>query len=624
MTMAPVPAPAPADPAPGVPTPGGPASPGPRHRWRDRLPGGSLARSPRVRAVVDSPRVRAASRRALRGAGILAVALAGSAVGTALAPAVPAQVGPLKVEVRVVPSVHPGVQLLLPPAGRVRFDTHTAPFAIEASVGEVDLEGARTLIVSPARLRSLQAEAPDLLRSAVLRAGALSAGCALAGALGLSLLVHRTNWRGTRHVCLAMVGVLGLTAGAAGLTFNSDRFAQPHFEGLLSQAPYVASQTTGLVQRLESYRSGLADIVQSVTTLYGKGDDLPVIPGNSTEDVVTVLHVSDMHLNPLGFDLTERLVHQFGADAVVDTGDITTWGTEVESAVLSRIRDVEVPYVFVRGNHDSIRTQLAVAANPNAVVLDGGVTEVAGLVFAGLGDPRFTPDGAVTLPSGDGAPPSGATPGATPGAGSATGPPTGPPTGTRTGTGTAGGPATPTPTSPVPSTASRAVVPGEDPELVEGRRLGGIVRDWNLAHPDRPVSVAAFHEPAGAPGLDGLVPLVLTGHLHHRSVKDLPDGTRLMIQGSTGGAGFDSLKPAQNGPVPLTATVLYFARTGERAGQLIAYDDVTVGGFGLASVSLERTVVRADAGDPALAPGEVSPGTSPESRSIRPAPSSNG
>jgi hypothetical protein len=463
------------------------------------------------------------------------VVLAGAAVRTALTPSLTADVGPAKLDVRVVPSVRPGVQLVLPPAGQVRFDTHLAPVAVEARISEVDLDGAQALVASPARLKALQASAPDVLRTATLQAGALSAGFALLGALGGSVLVYRTRWRRICQVAVTMAALLGLTAVTGGLTFNSDRLAQPRFEGLLSQAPYIVSQTSGLAQRLESYRGGLADIVQSVTTLYGASHDLPVISGGSADNIVTVLHVSDMHLNPLGFDLTERLVRQFGVDAVVDTGDITSWGTEVESAMLARIRDVRVPYLFVRGNHDSPRTQAAVKANPNAVVLDGVVTEVGGLVFAGLGDPRFTPDSSV-------------------------------------------------PTA----------VPGEDPELVAGQHLARIVREWNSAHPERPVAVAAFHEPAGTPPVDGLVPLVLAGHLHNRASKIYPEGTRLMIEGSTGGAGFDSLSRRPSEPVPLTATVLYFARAGERTGQLLAYDEVTVGGFGLASVSLERTVVRPD------------------------------
>ena len=537
----------------------------------------------RLRARLAQPRWRRRRDRALRVLGVLAVVTAGSTVGTALVPSVPARVGPLSLDVRVVPSLDPGVKLLLPPAGRVAFDTHRAPLAVEAEVSEVDLEGARALIESPGRLRALQQEAPDALRTATLEASVLAAGYAMAGTLALSLLVHRRRWRRTAQVAATLSAVLVLSAAGTGLSFDSDRFAQPRFEGLLSQAPYIANQTSGLVQRLESYRSGLGDLVQGITTLYAKSGQLPVIPGNGGQDVITVLHISDIHLNPLGFDLTDRLVRQFGVDLVVDTGDITSWGTEVESATLARIRTVGVPYVFVRGNHDSLRTQRAVAANPNAVVLDGTVAEVGGLVLAGLGDPRFTPDAELT--------------GAPSGSSSSSGSPSGAPPGSAS--------ASVTSVSPRPSTAAGAVVGGEDPEVVEGRRLAGVIRAWNQAHPTRPVAVAAFHEPAGAPPMDGVVPLVLSGHLHRRSVQDLPSGTRLMIEGSTGGAGFDSLsRAAGDEPVPLAASVLYFARSGPRAGQLLAYDQVTVGGFGLASVALDRTVLRPGK-EPALAPGEL-------------------
>ena len=51
-----------------------------------------------------------------------------------------------------------------------------------------------------------------------------------------------------------------------------------------------------------------------------------------------------------------------------------------------------MPYVFVRGNHDSRLTQAAVEQNRNAVVLDDAVVVVKGLVIAGIGDPVFTPD----------------------------------------------------------------------------------------------------------------------------------------------------------------------------------------------------------------------------------------
>ena len=50
------------------------------------------------------------------------------------------------------------------------------------------------------------------------------------------------------------------------------------------------------------------------------------------------------------------------------------------------------------------------------------------------------------------------------------------------------------------------------------------------------------HDPKQAAPLDGVVPLVLAGHTHERKVSELDDGTRLMVEGSTGGAGLRGLQ----------------------------------------------------------------------------------
>jgi hypothetical protein len=88
-----------------------------------------------------------------------------------------------------------------------------------------------------------------------------------------------------------------------------------------------------------------------------------------------------------------------------------------------------------------------------------------------------------------------------------------------------------------------------------------------------------------------------------------------MVEGSTGGAGLTSAgfqRITEGDPVPLEATLLYFAQSGERAGQLVAYDEVTVGGFGLTSVSIDRTTVKPPKpGEPGS--GEPAPGSTPSS-----------
>lgn len=463
------------------------------------------------------------------------LALLGALAGAELAPSARADVGPLTVDVRVRPSLSPGASVDLPPVGSVRFDTHRAPVEVQASIRSVDVAVARQVIDTPALLEALQASAPDVVRSAAGRALAWAVGGAFLGAAVLVGLATRTL-RGLALGLAVVTGAMGLLGAATALTFDSARLAQPRFTGLLTSAPYVQRRTETLAARLESYRSGLSDFVQSVTTLYAVADRLPRAGTGLRGEVTTVLQVSDLHLNPIGFDLADRLVEQFAVDAVVDTGDLGTWGTTAEEGFVGRIGSLDVPYVFVRGNHDGPSFAAAVARQPNAVVLDGTVATVAGLRIAGIADPRFGP-----------------------GEGQAQG-------------------------------------TGKQQVADAVQRLAGVIEQYDAAHPDAPVQLAAVHDPTRLDALRGKVPLVLGGHMHERKVS-YDDGTRVMVQGSTGGAGItaNGLQRLTDGdPVPLEATLLYFAKTGPDAGRLLAYDEVTVGGLGLTSVRIDRTLVPQD------------------------------
>ena len=106
-------------------------------------------------------------------------------------------------------------------------------------------------------------------------------------------------------------------------------------------------------------------------------------------DEITVLHISDIHLSTLGYGFALQLAQSFNVDMVLDTGDTGSFGTTADQAILTWVPRFDRPYVFVRGSHDSLAFQQAVATYPNATVLDGTTTEVAGLTVYGLGDPYF-------------------------------------------------------------------------------------------------------------------------------------------------------------------------------------------------------------------------------------------
>ncbi|MFL6287105.1 MAG: metallophosphoesterase, partial [Actinomycetes bacterium] len=120
--------------------------------------------------------------------------------------------------------------------------------------------------------------------------------------------------------------------------------------------------------------------------------------------------------------------------------------------------------------------------------------------------------------------------------------------------------------------------PTDDAVVRSGGELARVIQSAK-----EPVNLAMVHDPAAADPLAGLTPLVLAGHLHERADEQLGDGTQLLVQGSTGGAGLRGLE--SEAPTPLTFTVLYFDRETKL---LTARDEFTLGGLGTASAEVER------------------------------------
>ncbi len=461
----------------------------------------------------------------------LLVALTGALVGVLLFGRVDAPLGPFDARFTVSPSGG-GVALDIPPLGALDVDAYDGPLGLDVQLQRADELRIRALVDDPRRLDSLvdriTADFGDAVTELVVRSSLAAVG----GALLLTLAVYRLRWRQAAVAAGAVVVVLAGTAGIGAASWRPDALAQPTYTGLLANAPSLIGDARDLVARFDAYRASLEDLVGNVSTLYAALSALPA-PGGA-DDTVALLHVSDIHLNPAGFALMSQVVEQFGVDGVLDTGDITDWGSEPENQAISSIGRLGVPYVFVRGNHDSAITADLVAAQANATVLDDSATTVAGITVVGARDPRFTPDPANDV--------------------------------------------------------------GEESLEESGEQLAEIAEELPTAP-----AIAMVHDPGQAPPLDGVVPLVLAGHTHDRDVSTLDEGTRLMVQGSTGGAGLRALQGEY--PEPLTCTVLYL---DVGTGRLTGYDEITLGGLGETEVTIQRTLVGADDGDDDG--GEVSDG----------------
>jgi predicted MPP superfamily phosphohydrolase len=472
----------------------------------------------------------------LRGLLLVAVTLVGLSAGLLLAGPSHDDVGPFAAQFALTPSLGGGTEVQIPPLGALELATHDGPAHLTVRLDSLDQKRTLALATNPKGISEASQGAVADVQRGVTRLVFQSAGAAMLGALVLSALVYRDSRRVAICTGLALL-TLAVSGGIAVLTFRPSSVEEPRYQGLLSNAPAVIGDARKIASNFGQYRDELQRLVNNVSKLYGTVSQLPVF--EPTPGTLRVLHISDLHLNPAAWSIISTVVKQYGINVVIDTGDIDDWGTQMESSFVDSIGSLGVPYVYIRGNHDSALTAAAVARQPNAIVLENQVRTVQGLTIAGIGDPRFTPDKATRPP------------------------------------GAAG---------------------HQEADVVEasGEKLAATIKAFDSkaggGNGER-VNVALVHDPASAGALDGTVPLVLAGHLHARSVSTMPklpgeQTTTLMVEGSTGGAGLRGLEG--EAPTPLEMSVLYF--DAQHAVQ--AYDEITLGGTGQTEVSIQRHLAK--------------------------------
>ncbi len=329
--------------------------------------------------------------RVLRALVALAVGVGGATVALLLAGRLTYPIGPFTVELLARPGT-PATEIALPPLGEIHADTHLAPLTLRATLQSVDPEQLATL-VQERSVESLvilvERATGEAVRSHAVRAIAI----ALAGAVAAGLLVHRTNPRSALGAAVSGALAVAVVGAATLATYRPEAFREPTYTGSLRLAPELVGPIEAAGERIAAFRAELRRLVGGTVRAYG---ELAAQP-SPTSGATVVLHISDIHASPLGMDFAQQLAATFGADLVIDTGDITSFGSPLESSVLDRIPQFGVPYLFVRGNHDSATVAAQIENLPNGETLDSEAVTVEGITIAGGAHPLFTPDPSTTF-----------------------------------------------------------------------------------------------------------------------------------------------------------------------------------------------------------------------------------
>lgn len=292
------------------------------------------------------------------------------------------RLGAFRFAVRVLPGLG-RTRIELPPVGAVEARTHLTPLDVVLTLRSVDLDqlqrllgspGARTAALATLREGGRRIAAHFLLRTLLLAAAG--------GAWGASWV--RRSWpdRGKGAVLSAAVWVLVATGTAA--TFNVQAFQNPSYSGILKGAPWMLGLAQTAWERLDKLGADVRFLTQNLRQALDRAN--AAAPLERLQDDIKVLHVSDLHNNPLGLSFIAKIKADFGPDFIVDTGDLTDFGTPLEEGLLARLPALKVPYYVALGNHDSPVIAEEVRTLSGVHLLEGWQA-VKGLTLAGRADP---------------------------------------------------------------------------------------------------------------------------------------------------------------------------------------------------------------------------------------------
>ncbi len=290
--------------------------------------------------------------------------------------------------------------LRIPPIGEVKASTHKTPVIINIALENIDLDRLKKILAEGTEEAELAGEARNVLTATVKRFIYYTLALSFAGGVFGVLVCQRRRIKE-----LTAGGLIGLAAVSIILfwtyyTFDIKKFENPEYEGMIKAAPWMIGLAQESLATVNTWSEQMKGIAANLNGLFQRVESLQAVTAGDGE--IKVLHVSDIHNNPASFEFINQVVKAFGIDLVIDSGDMSDFGTPLEAALLERVKTLEVPYVITPGNHETPSIIQELKKTPNVKVVEAGLLDVKGLKIAGIADPASftfdsTPPDAVKL-----------------------------------------------------------------------------------------------------------------------------------------------------------------------------------------------------------------------------------
>lgn len=275
-----------------------------------------------------------------------------------------------------------------PPFGQLKAKTHKSPVDIQIELKKISTPELKNLAEHAMKnenmVRSFEESTFGTMKKWFIKIILIG----MTSAFIFSFLIYRNRLIPSilaSFIGLAIVLSLGLSTF---YTYNLNGFNQPTYSGMLSAAPWLISTAQQKIKDFTALRNKFKGMINNAGKISKKVNAWNF--GLSDNNTIRVLQISDIHNNPIAFDLIKRAASDFNVDAIIDLGDITDYGTELESSFVQKISSLELPYIYVTGNHDSEKIVEEIRTQGNVIILNNSGYNFKGINFYGVNDPGST------------------------------------------------------------------------------------------------------------------------------------------------------------------------------------------------------------------------------------------
>lgn len=276
-------------------------------------------------------------------------------------------------------------EIQIPPVGSITARTHLAPLKIVVRLENIDLDLLQQLLKeapTPVILaEQIGQDLRDIARRYLLRLLLLGMAGGITGALMVSGRIRKQALCGAATgLCITLL-LVGLTMG----TYRAEKLRSPEFQGALEAAPWAIGLAENAFKKIDVLSEQMQVITANLSNIFKSIDNIQAFKQDKPD--LLVLHVSDIHNNPVAHEFLAQIARSFPIDMIIDTGDLTDYGTPLEGELLKGFADLQIPYVFVPGNHDSPEIIKELSDYPQVRVLIGGTVEIKDLRVLAQADP---------------------------------------------------------------------------------------------------------------------------------------------------------------------------------------------------------------------------------------------